>query len=288
LWYKDDLALALRDQAKLDLERNRPAEAERALQQAITIFEYLCRVSPKSFEFTASLASCYTLMGDLQRESVGGGHLALTWYDKAVSRLDDTLTIEPDQADPRGCLQDALWGRARTLARARSFCKAIAECDRALTLDDDGGHRVRLRLHRALMRACLDDHDQAAAEVEEATRVPDESLRRDDLEGAARVLSVCAAVAARAADSTEAEREQRSAAYAGRAVRYLKRAHAAGMFPSPGDRAGLLHDPDFSALRPYPDFQLLMMDLSFPAEPFAQGRRGGPGRSTSLEPPPTR
>ena len=45
----------------------------------------------------------------------------------------------------------------------------------------------------------------------------------------------------------------------------LRRAIAAGYRPVDWMR----RDPDLAPLRSRPDFQLLMMDLSFPAEPFA-------------------
>jgi hypothetical protein len=40
----------------------------------------------------------------------------------------------------------------------------------------------------------------------------------------------------------------------------------------------LLHDADFAALRPRPDFQLLLMDLGFPAEPFTGDDRAAGAR----------
>jgi hypothetical protein len=44
----------------------------------------------------------------------------------------------------------------------------------------------------------------------------------------------------------------------------LRRAIAQGY-----SRAYVAQDPDLDALHPRPDFQELMLDLSFPADPFA-------------------
>jgi hypothetical protein len=55
-------------------------------------------------------------------------------------------------------------------------------------------------------------------------------------------------------------------AYADRAVAALRRAVTAGF----ADVAKLRRDTDLDPLRPRRDFQELLMDLSFPADPFRQ------------------
>src|SRR5262249_22091367 len=54
-------------------------------------------------------------------------------------------------------------------------------------------------------------------------------------------------------------------AEADRAMTVLKDAVASG-FREPK----LVNDPDLAPLHPRPDFQLLMMDLAFPTDPFAR------------------
>jgi hypothetical protein len=268
--YRDDLATGLSNLGVLETDRSRPAVAERWFRGAIEVLEALCRDDPKSLEFPVSLARCYCYMGDTEREN-GADRPVLAWYDRAAGKLHDVLSKDPHQALAREYLRDVLWGRAQVLARSRSFPEALVECDSALTLDDNGELRVRLRLLRALMRAYLGDRDRAAAEVEDVTGVTSERLRRDEVESASRVLSVCSAATTSAAGLAGGERERRSEAYASRAVQYLAWAHAAGMFQGPQERERLLHDPDFSTLQIRPDFQLLMMDLAFPSEPFSSG-----------------
>jgi hypothetical protein len=55
--------------------------------------------------------------------------------------------------------------------------------------------------------------------------------------------------------------------YADRAMATLRRAAAAGSIGA----YGLRSDPGFVPLRPRADFQLLLMDLAMPADPFARG-----------------
>ena len=58
----------------------------------------------------------------------------------------------------------------------------------------------------------------------------------------------------------------RPAASANRRFDALRRAVAAGL----RDVAFMRRDPDLDALRPRPDFQILIMDLAFPDNPFAR------------------
>jgi hypothetical protein len=63
-------------------------------------------------------------------------------------------------------------------------------------------------------------------------------------------------------DVAQADRE----AHAERAVATLRRAVTAGH----RNVAHMRIDPDLDPIRSRPDFQLLMMDLAFPTEPFSQ------------------
>ena len=65
---------------------------------------------------------------------------------------------------------------------------------------------------------------------------------------------------------TAAGRAEREA-HAERAIAALRRAMAAGL----RDVASLRLDTDLDPIRSRPDFQLLTMDLAFPADPFARG-----------------
>ena len=56
-------------------------------------------------------------------------------------------------------------------------------------------------------------------------------------------------------------------AEADRAMTWLRKAVDGGFRPPRGEPG---HEP-FDPLRSRPDFQLLLMDLAFPAEPFARG-----------------
>ena len=76
-------------------------------------------------------------------------------------------------------------------------------------------------------------------------------------------LALASTVADPAEGPAATERRRRDA---DRAVATIRRAIAMGY----ADSDVLKHDPDFDSLRARPDFQILLMDLNFPADPFAQ------------------
>jgi len=109
----------------------------------------------------------------------------------------------------------------------------------------------RMRGEALLM---LDRPDEAAAEADRLAELRPGQV--GDLVGAARLLSRAAGVV----------RDNRAEMYAGRALERLRSAQRTG----PVDVAPLTDDPGFAAIRSRPDFQMLMMDLAMPADPFAR------------------
>jgi hypothetical protein len=58
--------------------------------------------------------------------------------------------------------------------------------------------------------------------------------------------------------------------HAARAVELLGRARRAGGVPAPAGAGRPVTDPDFAPLRTRGDFQALLLDLAFPADPFVR------------------
>jgi hypothetical protein len=75
------------------------------------------------------------------------------------------------------------------------------------------------------------------------------------------LLALASTVVDPAEGAASAERQRRDAE---RAMAMLRRAIGKGMA-----NTSLFSDPDFDSLRSRPDFQALLLDLSFPADPFA-------------------
>jgi hypothetical protein len=128
-----------------------------------------------------------------------------------------------------------------------------------------------VRILRVLALARSGDYAHAAVEIDrltEATSIPVGERLYD---------SACANAIASAAvrDDSKlepAERSRRSEQLAARAVLLLNRALIAGFFRSPDQVGLLLYDfnTDLDSIRSRPDFQLLVMDATFPDDAFAR------------------
>jgi hypothetical protein len=105
--------------------------------------------------------------------------------------------------------------------------------------------------------------EAAAVALERQALWPDDPV---ELYDAACELALCVPLveAGRAAPSAAGRAERRR--YADQAMAALVQAVRSGF----KDLALLKTDPDLDPLRPRPDFQLLVLDVAFPADPFAR------------------
>jgi tetratricopeptide (TPR) repeat protein len=157
--------------------------------------------------------------------------------------------------------------RGMGLDQLGRHAEALADYDRALGLPRDADKGVQTRLYRAAVLAQLGRHDQATAVADE--------LAGDPLDPGSTLYN-CSCVYSLAARSALADTElapparaARSEGYAARAVVLLRQADSVGLFHDANALASLKADPDLDPLRARADFQALLLDLSFPSEPFA-------------------
>jgi serine/threonine-protein kinase len=80
-----------------------------------------------------------------------------------------------------------------------------------------------------------------------------------------------AATILRSVPRDPSDRQASAERHADLAVRALARAVAAGALRGPEAAEDMLSDSHLDPLRSRPDFQLMMMDLQFPDDPFARG-----------------
>src|SRR5262249_38623395 len=140
--------------------------------------------------------------------------------------------------------------RALALAKLQRHSEAVADWDRAATLDA-GPDRPYLRLQRSLALVRAGQAGAAVAEVEQVTTAA--KVSGADLYAAACVLALASAAA-----KAEAPLAERRAAGA---VALLRRAKDAGHFRDPKKVAHLQQDSDLHSLRQRPDFQQFVAEL---------------------------
>jgi serine/threonine-protein kinase len=103
---------------------------------------------------------------------------------------------------------------------------------------------------------------EALAAMRKAIAILEASAEVTDLVNLACLFALASTVADPAEGPGATERQRRDA---DRAVAMVRRAIAMGW----GNLDNLKNEPDLDSLRSRPDFQLLMMDLTMPADPFA-------------------
>jgi serine/threonine-protein kinase len=248
----------------------RRAEATRLHEQVLKIREALVDRDPGNLGYRSDLAWCWRELG-LAKEAAGDREAALGPAERAVALLRDVVGAAPRHVGHRHRLAACLHIVGRLRLRSRRPAEAAAPLEQAyeyfeaLARDDPsqfGDNLAQSLLSLALQRMGTGRSGEALANIRRA----DELLEHSSpvapwiLYNLACAYSRWSAASFGGAAPAPAERE----ACAGRGVEALRRAVAAG-FKNVGHMG---RDPDLDPLRSRPDFQAMMMDLAFPAEPF--------------------
>jgi hypothetical protein len=165
---------------------------------------------------------------------------------------------------------------ARILKKGGDTDGAVSECRKALALSrevsatDPGNAEFRGMVGVASIKVGLAERDagrwaEAATALREGISIQDRKppsgpVRRYDLACNHALLSDLAGRPGSGVSPAEGRIE------ADRAMRWLRDAVASGF----RDQAHMRTDTDLDPLRRRPDFQRLMLDLAFPADPFAR------------------
>src|SRR5262249_43177891 len=133
---------------------------------------------------------------------------------------------------------------------------------------DGNQPQAAIRLGRALTLARAGDHARAASEVGELSTLagPDGNL----LLAGARALALASLAARTDAKLSTEERQTLADHYASQAIDWLRRSFQADPPSGPGIVKDLRRQTDWEPLRQRADFQALIAELSFPADPFAR------------------
>jgi serine/threonine-protein kinase len=232
LEFRHSLAAAQDELGYLLARTGRPEAALRSYEAARAIREALVAESPSVTNLQQGLAATYNNLGRLKRD-VGRPDEALDYYRKAHAILKGLAGDHPDVYYYQTTLAYTCRGLARVSAQLGRADEALRWLDQAAAID----------------RRYADTHP----------------LARYDL---ACDLALGVPLVGQAAGGRDGAAEARRRERADRAMETLRRAIAQGYtFP-----AIISRDADLDPLRPRPDFQLLMMDLAMPADPFGRGR----------------
>ena len=265
--YRFDLAAIIRVHVRMDCEIGRREGAEARLREATAVSESALRDDPGQVLNLSSTAVIDAELGAVlaRRKETE----AQSFFSRALELLEQARTRSPKDDRIRRTTVETLASRAESLERLGKVRESLAEWDRALATAA-GEEIPALRLKRAATLARSGDYRAALASAADAERakpvraelwIESAAFRAGVLRGISRDSALSAASRAALA-ATQLEE----------ALDLIDRARRTPGFRDPRRLYAVLADPEFDGLQEYPAFQLLMMDLGFPAQPFADSK----------------
>jgi serine/threonine-protein kinase len=275
--FQSDLAVTYHEIGAIQRASGQRADALVSYQRALAIRQKLVEANPAVTQFQSDLAQSHNDIGFLQQEA---GHLSLALESLESARailqrladLNPAVTLfEGDLAQSHqviGSILDQTGHSREALAsydRARAILQRLTDLNPTLTLFQNRLAMSHSYLGLARQRAGLPG--EAAAEFRRAIAIMERlaELQPDgyNLYNLACFRSLLSGVGAQPGSGLQPEDVSRLAE---QAVQALHQAVAAGS----GDVAYMRRDTDLDPLRSRRDFQLLILDLDFPKNPFAR------------------
>jgi eukaryotic-like serine/threonine-protein kinase len=257
--------------ADLLMGKGRHAEGRRVCEQDIAFGKARLREHPRDVEIQINLANLEGALGEIEK-SLGHPIEALSYKTSSTETLGALARANPLLVRVR-----AIWGvgllnlsqlnadLGRYVDAERSAHSSI-EVLEAVAREAPSNPYYRLKVgwaYGSLGKALLKSGSQAEslASLRKAVSMLETSDEPWDLYNMACALALVSTVADPAEGSSATARQRRDA---DRAVATIARAVALGLV----DFNIWKNDPDFNSLRARHDFQALLMDLAFPADPF--------------------
>ncbi len=249
-----------------------------AMERGRNVLAVVAAENPQLSEYQCNLATSHNAIGDVQLSS-GRLDQALAAFEQArairVRLVTDSPAVLQYQLDLAEslCSIGSLHDRAQRLPvalelydQARSRLAKLAESDPSQP--DVRRHLAVAHNKIAGVRSLIGPRDEARASAERARALlePLPQPLTDELYELAHAHSLLAQLDSPGPIGTTGDDRARREAHAGRAVALLGRAIERGY----RNLAELEHGPGWRPIRHRPDFQTLVRDLAFPADPFAR------------------
>jgi serine/threonine protein kinase len=274
---RENLGEVLANSANTATELGQFDEAERALRRALSIFEQLSRDQPNAARYQSQLGYIHQGIAwwldksDRTPEAVAEYRRALEFFDRLASGNPSTT----DYVFLQGQTLNALGDKLRKLGRLDEAIETMTRAKDVLNRVADANPRAQQVQHfRAVSqiftasllkqmgrrREAIAASHQALETLEHLVQKTSEDIYNIACAHACLASLMAAGPAAAPSQLAQARQDLDLAMTA------LLRAVADGY----RDGNSLRTDPDLDPLRSRPDFQQLMMDIVFPADPFAK------------------
>jgi tetratricopeptide (TPR) repeat protein len=268
--YREVLSWTIANLGVIEQDLGRTAEAIHLHRQALEIHEGLARQEPGNAQYRNDLGWCWRYLSQALA-SVGDLGAALRSAEQAVALYEELVRDDRRNVEFRWRLARSLdeMGRIGSLsgrpADAAEALDRAAEIHEALARDNPGFYGVDVVRNR-LYAACQRQAAGRPGEARACLRRAEDELKRSHQARAGMLLHDLAcshilwSAAGREGTIGSAEREARTR----RAIAVLRRAVVAGH----ADLMQVRCDPVLDPLRGRSDFEDMILDLSFPADPF--------------------
>jgi eukaryotic-like serine/threonine-protein kinase len=275
--FQSDLAQSYHDIGAIHRASGRARSALAAYEQARAISRKLTETEPKATQFRSALAQSYLDIGHIHQETES--------YDAALASFEQARAISQELVDANpavtrfeGDLAQSYQGIGSIQDRTGQLSNAFTSFDRARTIFQklaDANPTVTLLQTRLAMSYSymgqVRQRDgrpaEAAAEFQKAVaimeRISNLQPSSYDLYNLACFQSLLSGIASQPGSGLT---DTNVRSLGEQAVATLRRAVDAGL----QDVAFMRRDPDLDPLRSRPDFQLLLLDLAFPDEPYVK------------------
>jgi tetratricopeptide (TPR) repeat protein len=245
-------------------ELKKPAEAESAFDQSVTLRKRLAADFPNVLAYRCELGKTYSDLGNLLIAIGRPKDAEFAWREalplrKQLAADSKAPDYHNDLAGTLGRLATLHYERrefaaaAALLEEARPHHQAALEAHAKNPLYRQFYHGMLVVLARSQLE--LPDHARLAATAEELARSGFDPP--NDASNAARCLCRCAALAGKDAQLDESRSKELAQSYADRAMALLRQAVARGY----KNAARLKQDPHFGVLREREEFKQLLAEL---------------------------
>ncbi len=273
-FYRRQLSTCYSVMGGIEDKVGRSAQALNDLEKAGQIREGLLRNNPNSLDHLGGLAGIYYEIGDVLARGIGKGD-PLEKYEKARGLLERVLREDPDHIDAHSRLGTVLNNTAIWLAKDGRPNEALAKAELALP-------HARIAFEKKPQviqhRRFLSDNYATIAEILRTLGRPAEASRAtldrvelwpsdpSELYDVARSLSSCIPLVGRGRVDLTLEQQSERRRYSDRAFELIRRAVHCGFM----DIARMKSDYALDPIRSRSDFNLLLLDLTLPADPFTR------------------
>ncbi len=273
--FQSDVGIGYDNIGVLFVQTGKPTEALNAWERALAIRQKLADAHPEVAHFQSTLANSHERIG-YHQQLAGKPAEALSAFQRELAILQKLADANPNVTDFQFGLSHSHQIMGWALEQTGKPAEALAAFERAIAtmqkLAEINPNMIRWQSELAFnlqavgaLQLKAGRTAEAAARVRRAIAIWKglSSWTPYDLYNLACSHAVLAGVAAEPGSGMTAADGR---ADADEAIEFLRRAVAAGY-----RKLNIIRtDPDLDPLRSRQDFQLLLMDLAFPAEPFAR------------------